>query len=941
MPSFIFSSFARGEISPALHGRIDTNAYHTALSRARNMHIKASGGVQNRAGLKYLGPCKFHNRVSRVIDFKFKTTDTHVLELGHEYIRILRNDAHITENAKTITSVTQANPAVVTTSGSHGYANGDEVLITDVAGMLQLNGNRYIVANASGSTFELTSQVTGANVNSTSFDAYTSGGSVAKIYEIVSPYQESELFEINYTQSADVMTLLHPNHEPRQLSRNSLIDWALAEVSFSPDQAAPMGLTAVQNGSTGSTTYRYKVTAIGQDSLEESLAALNNSSLTITGATQSNPVVITTSGAHGLSSGEEVFIQDILGMTELNGRYFNITVTSATMFELDGEEGAGYNAYSSGGTAYLTYVEVTNGNATLSATNNITTSVNATANADRYAFYREDNGLYGWIGESENTSFVDDGKTPDLDIGPPKSREPFLGEDNRPRAVGYYQQRRVFGGTDNRPDTTFLTQTGNQSNMSVSTPTQPDDAITVSLTSQLVDEIRHYIPLNDLIVLTSGAEWRINFGDSNGLSAETIRQIPQTSWGSSTIRPVVIGSTIIYIQDNKTTMRTMGYSLQIDGYSGTDLTLLVDHLFLSRRFKDMAYARSPDPFVFSVTDDGAGACLTFSEEQEVFAWSLWSTPAVGKFESVTTIKPTVTSVDDLPYYTVKRRINGNTVRYVERLASRRFERVEDAFFVDSGLTYDNPIAISNVTLANPAVVTTSAAHGLSDGDEIDISEIVWVADVDALDNETQPAQMNGFRYTVRNPTATTLELEDDEGVAVDSLAFNDYLEEGEIRLAVSTFRGLDHLEGETLVALADGDVVTDLVVSGGAVTLPRKYGRVHIGLKYISEIETLNIATRAQSQTKQTIADMHKRVAGVTVRFYRSRGMWIGPSKTELTEMKQRELEKYGEPTGLLTGDKKVPLPSRWGTEGRVFIRQRDPLPLHIVAIIPDFEVES
>jgi hypothetical protein len=82
-------------------------------------------------------------------------------------------------------------------------------------------------------------------------------------------------------------------------------------------------------------------------------------------------------------------------------------------------------------------------------------------------------------------------------------------------------------------------------------------------------------------------------------------------------------------------------------------------------------------------------------------------------------------------------------------------------------------------------------------------------------------------------------------------------------------------------------------------------------------------------------------VPAVTVRFERSRGLWAGPSFTELTEMKQREFEDYGEPTSLLTGDKEIMLPPDWNSNGRIALRQRDPLPMTILAIMPHVVLED
>ena len=108
-------------------------------------------------------------------------------------------------------------------------------------------------------------------------------------------------------------------------------------------------------------------------------------------------------------------------------------------------------------------------------------------------------------------------------------------------------------------------------------------------------------------------------------------------------------------------------------------------------------------------------------------------------------------------------------------------------------------------------------------------------------------------------------------------------------------------------------------------------------MQYTSEIETLDpessIPYRGTQQSK------FKNISTVTVRFERSRGMWIGPTVNDLVEMKQREFEPYGSPTDLKTGDEITTITSRWNRSGRLVIRQRDPLPMSILAIIPDILV--
>ena len=930
MPTLLQPSFAKGEISPSLYGRVDTAAYQVALRTARNLIIHSYGGASNRAGLMFVGPCAEHGYAPRLIDFQFKSTDTYVLEFGDFYMRVIRNDAHVTETPKNITGATQANPCVIT-SNAHGFANGDEVYISGVGGMTRLNGRRFIVAGVSANNFSLTDQVTGVGVNSTAFGAYTSGGTVARIYEIVTIYSKNDLSNLKYVQSADVMTFTHPSYPTQELSRTGHTAWSFSTPTFQPNLTHPTAVALTVN-SAGAVTYRYQVTAIAGSTGEESLPGVNTAGAkTITGITQANPAVVT-SAAHGFSNGDEVLIESVAGMTQVNDRRFVCTNVAANTFELYDNFGrkvdsTSYSAYTSGGTAKTTFVRTT----LAAATADNTVSWTGVTGAESYNVYKETNGVFYFVGSSNTTSFRDTNITVDKSQGPPRYREVFRVAGDYPGTVSYFNQRRVFGGSNNEPDTSRYSQTGRPSNFTVSSPVEADDAITATLTSLRVNDIRHFVPGNDLIVLTSGAEWRVNSGTDSSFEAGTIKQKPQSNWGCAQHRPLVIGNTILFVRDNNAQVRSFGYSLQIDGYTGTDMNLLAGHIFETYTLTDWGAATSPDNTIHMVRSDGKALTMTFNQEQEVVAWATWDT--LGKFERTTVLRKGPNQVEDNVYFVVRRVINGQVVRYIEKLHSRRFTDVRDAFFVDCGLTYDVPIAISGATAANPIVVTATA-HGLANGDTVDISDIEWQPVFDEFDGSSQPDQLNGHRYTVANATANTFTLKNDAGADVSGVGFSPYVSGGYVRKAVTTFSGLDHLEGQAVAILADGNVAPDASIVNGSVTLTRKASRVQIGLKYVADLETLNIEA-----PQGTIQDRPRKIPACTIRFRNSRGLFYGTTFDDMDELKQREFETMGSPTTLLTGDRTVTMPSGWDLNGKVCLRQRYPLPVTILAVIPQMEI--
>lgn len=999
MAEIIQPSFAKGELSPALFGRVDTAAFQVGLAKALNCIIHTFGGVSRRPGTRFIGPVADHGVTPRLIEFQFKTTDKYILEFGDMYMRVIRDDGHVLfVRDHDITGATQANPVVITapnhtfvndmiveitnvvgmtelngnqytvanvsgdtfelsgvdgtgftayTSGgeatqranitaisnanpvaitipAHGFVENDEVFISGVGGTTELNNNRYYIANVTANTFELTNQITGANIDGTAFGVFTSGGTVARVFEIVTPYRAADLFELNFTQSADVMTIVHRNYRIRRLSRRDNDDWTLEELELGPSIDSPADVDFTVN-TAGSDVDRYQVTALDRETNEESLPGLSDLERTITAATQADPVVVTTSAAHGYVTGDEVQIDNVVGMTELNGVRFVVSNETATTFELttvagDNIDGTNFTAYVSGGIVRTNFIELSQG-----AAKDATITWTAVSGAGRYAIYRRRNGIYGVIGETELTTFDDNNIVPDTAEAPPTARDPFFNDDDQPGAVGFFEQRLVFGGSLNGPDTTEYSQTGNQTNFNKSQPLRQDDAFDATLNSQQVNEIRHYITQNDLLVFTSGSEWRVNSGPDAAFGFDTIKQKPQTYWGSSFIRPLIIGNTILYITEDNANVRSFGFSLQLDGYTGSNLNILSQHLLLGHTLLDWSHVRIPESRLYMVRDDGDLLSLSFDQEQEVIAWAPWETS--GEFQATASLRGGGAEGEDSTYFVVKRTVNGLTVRYIEVARQRFIDDVRDAFFVDSGLSLDNPVAISNVSLTNPVVITATA-HGFSDGDEVDIFDIRWVPNIDSKGNETQPDQLNRRRYTVQNSTTDTFE------VNVDGTAFNGYVNNGTARKAVSTVTGLEHLEGRAVACLADGNVISNLTVSNASVTLPRKFSRIHIGLPYTTDIETLNLEA-----PQGTIQGYDKHIPKVVIRFYKSRGLLVGTRSDQLVAIKQRENEAYGDPTALLTGDKEVRLFSNNTVEGRIFMRQRDPLPTTILAVVPSVEV--
>ena len=150
-------------------------------------------------------------------------------------------------------------------------------------------------------------------------------------------------------------------------------------------------------------------------------------------------------------------------------------------------------------------------------------------------------------------------------------------------------------------------------------------------------------------------------------------------------------------------------------------------------------------------------------------------------------------------------------------------------------------------------------------------------------------------------------------------------------LAVDVVAGLDHLEGRIVTALADGDVNPDMTVASGSVTLAQPAALVHVGLPYLARIETLD----AENLQGETWMDKKRKIHAVSVQVKDTRGVWLGYGENTMREHVQRQNEAYDTPIQPFSGLITERVDTTWEKTGKVVVEQRDPLPMTILAIIP------
>jgi hypothetical protein len=812
LPRLIQTSFTGGEFSPALGARVDLSKYPTGMKTAINLFIHPHGGASNRAGLEFCGETKDSTKASTLIPFQFGQGSANVgqeyqLEFGDHYMRVWKDG---------------------------------ELVLTAPAG---------------------------------------------PIYELVTPYAAADVSDIVFVQEYDVMYLTHEAYPPQKLSRLGENNWTIAPLTLAAGIATPTGLAVFahfkrRNGA--SYNYQIRISAVGPGGAESAGSAssaqvrwmyevfdgthLRGEWAAVPGAAYYNVWMNTLSGGPTggfIGSTSDLFYDFPVGPGAWSGDGTAPgagdpgappTPAAPTLLNVFGQE----ISYKVSAVSEATGEESLPSSA-VTARNELTIQGNtnqltwtAVVGADAYIVYKLDNGQYGYIGRTETTTFTDDNITADTSDGPKTGKNPFDAVDKYPRCCAFVEQRLAFASSKKEPQGVWLSQTSNYENFGVSSPAKPSDAVTFRIRSQKLNQIRSMIAVRGLMLLTSGSEWLVSGGSqSDSITPSSIKIDNQGYRGASQVQPIVVGNVVLFAQQRGGIIRDFSYQFADDAFVGKDLTILARHLFEYREVKAWAFAQAPYSMAWVVLDDGSLVSLTYMKEQDVWGWTRHKTGENDFFEHVSVIGE---GGEDVPYFIVRRTIDGVQKRYVERLHSRDFQVAEDAFFVDCGLTYEGPAA---------TVIT-----------------------------------------------------------------------------------GLDHIANMPVVALANGNVVRGLTVSpAGELTLPNATTKCHIGLPYVATMETMNMDI-GMTRDKGSVQSRYKQISKVVLRVEKTRGVFVGPFLTDsrnepdkLVEFKQRSTEAWNEAIRLYTGDIDFEVGWAWDKGGRVCVRQFDPLPMTVLAVMTDVAV--
>jgi len=879
-------SFTSGEISPSLYARTDLARYQSGVKKLLNFIPMQYGGVRNRAGFKAI-PCAFDQynspfttAIPLMIPFSRSETDNMVIMINGLIIRFAKNDSLVTYTKKTITNITKAAHAVVT-SAAHGYSNNDPVLISGVIGMSQVNNREFIALNVTANTFELAildKDVGFVYVNSTGYDSYLQGGGAYKVYQILSPYGVGDLPEIDYAQSVDLVLLTHKNYPVKALRYFSDTNWTISDYTLING--------AFQDRNTTSTTVYVDAAGLSATTLTASSAIFTSNQVGMYFKLETSDFGIP------WEAGKAIVIGDI----RRAGDNFYVSLTTATTSTLRPSHAIGD---ASDGVVNWRWVHAGYGIVKITAFTS-STVVSCTASS-----YIPEGLLSGASSLSNRWSFG-----------------AFGGDQGYPKAVSFYQERLVLGGTTAKPETVFTSVVGSYNDFSTSSPVKDDDALVFTIAGRKLNKIKFIEGIQDLLCFTSAGENLIAGGQNQVLTPSTLSVRPQSNYGCAQVKPVLVNGNVIFVHQNGSTLFDMGFSASAETKSGLladDITLLANHLFLGRTIKKLVYQQTPDSVVWAVRDDGVLLSCTYLKEQQVIAWAQHSTD--GLFKDICVIQE---NARDKLYVIIER----NGVGTLEVMKTRDITTIYDAFFVDGGYSYDGltgsvgTMTVTGGTLWNETETLTINASSPSFSSD-DVGQYVFLYHANGV---------NKFIITgYTNPSVVSVISDRTVDVSIRDIAVFDW------SLALVKVGGLWSLNGKTVSILANGNVEPQQVVTNGKVTLQSASDRFSIGLPYVSDLETLKInvlgSRDGTTQTKQ------KLINKVSLICQDTRGLFAGADDTHLREYRPPNRTTYYDPLEVQSGLFEQAIASSYDKAGNILVRQSDPLPVTILSIIPEITV--
>lgn len=652
----------------------------------------------------------------------------------------------------------------------------------------------------------------------------------------------------------------------------------------------------------------------------------------ITGITKANPAVVTYSGADNYTNGDPIYIEGVSGMPEVNGREFVVANvnTGSNTFELSGINSTAYGTYVSGGEVSV-----------------ITEIATPFLEADLFKLKFAQNGIRLYITHPSYNPRI-------LTITSPTSwaltsHSPTgltLSSGNYPTAVTFYEQRLIYGGTNNSAQTLYFSKSADADDFTVGTADDDGIVYTVGGDNNSIQWLRGTDKF--LAIGVYGDVLKGTGGLDDVITPSSISIKPSNSYGVASINPIGRGSQIFYVQNNILILRSFEYDFESDGYIPVDRNIIADHITKSG-VKQITFQEGRPNIVWAVRTDGVLIGMTIEDTEGISGWHRHSTD--GYFISIAS-PPRESAynqlwacvkrgsdyfieymVDEPDYPVFADYFTGDKVADSLVFRNLMFEAQKEYIHLDSALSYDGS-EYASVTLTPAA--STGTGITFTAGGSVFTSDMVgrelWRKSITGA--ETGRARITAYT----SATVVTCEILED----FDSTSA---IPAGEWYLTADTLVGLDHLEGKTVSVVADGGQHPQVTVEDGVITLDRQASVVHVGLPYTGWLVSMDLDGATQAGSSQT---KRKSVVAVGIRFLNSLFCKYGTNYYNLNQIYMRTgAMNMDRPPLPYTGDRKEiyannandEIDGGWERQKYVIISQDLPFPCNIQLVVPYMDV--
>lgn len=896
-PKAVQDSFATGVVAPEMSARVGLARYANGLIEGKNCYPTKTGALIRRRGTKFVALTKDSGLITdadtvstdvvRLLNFDFNEEQTHFIEAGDLYARFGADGGLIIESTTNGTAIVEAATYKWTLSSGSVYyleilAGGDpeiaepaevweqvlttEVELTLVVG-LPTGAGEWVWGDFDTLGFDT---VYVELSDSVSPGTKTDGDVVATNYaELVWPYLEAQLFDIDTVQSADVMWAVHPSHPPANVIRTESDVWEYDVIIFVSKLKAP-GISEISSGSGTTNQWTWYASAEGFDGVEGP-----TSNVTIGQDTQlaeATPVVIsagenTVKKYEYFPDGRDTIFQtdlvakihiyrqlvtnssstdqkDVPGfLTTITIVRWDIDTNSYTMSSIGpnaGEVKVVGHGYLAG--EFVRFINVPDdatgvngdGESPEDVLPRFMFEITAVVDVDHFTIEYIPVALESWSRsglvdtsnwdvptESTIQRIIAQGHTDEGDIQPDYQDTPlqiasvFNVAGDYPSAVTFFEQRIAYASTDNEPQALRMSRPGDFNSFNYRLIAADDDPIYKVLPARQANRVRNLVTLYDLVATTGGAIFRI-WSESGVVSSRELQLRPQTERGASNLEPIAIFGTALYVSDKRNQVFLLSQRNNTFGYQDSELSIYVEHYFKGRTVVDWAYAAAPDSVLWAVMSDGKFLSFTYIPDQEVWAWAEHETD--GFVESVATLREG--SVDAV-YLSVLRTASGieppNQLtwarRTIERMETEPPDNLLTSIDVDCAFTFEaDLVPVSLVSTGSTIVIDTVSVHGFSTND------IIFFDGIDTLPSSgvndaglTAEEGLNGKRFNVEVTSTTQFRLRSVDTVTdIEgenwAIGFVDF--SGiELRKGVTTISGLQYFALRSSPALGQNVII--------------------------------------------------------------------------------------------------------------------------------------